>query len=156
MRQLGVADEDLSTDPVYTYQDWDSKDWTANVTLRSPSPTCNRAGEILAEANAAGADSVSGPYFSLENQDAAYNEAHEEGDRDARTKAEAAAAQMGVTVTGIVSVDETPGAGQPPVPDGGRRRAAAPRSPRAAAAGADGRPGDLRLRDRHLHATRAA
>jgi uncharacterized protein YggE len=34
---------------------------------------------------------------------------------NARTKAEAAATQMGVTVTGVVSVDETPGAAQPPM-----------------------------------------
>jgi len=115
MRALGIADDDLSTDPVNTYQDWESKDWTANVTLRVRVADVNRAGEILAEANAAGADSVSGPYFSLEDQDAAYNEAMKKAIENARTKAEAAATQMGVTVTGVVSVDETPGAGQPPV-----------------------------------------
>ncbi len=115
MRALGIADDDLSTDPVNTYQDWESKDWTANVTLRVRIDDVDRAGEILAEANAAGADAVSGPYFSLESQDAAYTEAMKKAIENARTKAEAAATQMGVTVTGVVSVDETPGAGQPPV-----------------------------------------
>ena len=74
-----------------------------------------KAGDVLTEANAAGADSVSGPYFSVENQEGAYAEALKKAIDDARSKADAAAAQMGVTVTGIVSVDETPGAAQPPI-----------------------------------------
>ena len=96
MRQLGIADEDLTTDPAYTYQDYESKDWVANVTLRVTVRDTARAGDILTEANAAGADSVSGPYFSVENEDAAYAEALKKAIDDARAKADAAAAQMGV------------------------------------------------------------
>ena len=115
MQQLGIPDEDLSTEPAYTYQDYESKDWVANVTLKITVDDPAKAGDVLTAANAAGADSVSGPYFSVENQEGAYAEALKKAIDDARSKADAAAAQMGVTVTGIVSVDESPGAAQPPI-----------------------------------------
>jgi uncharacterized protein YggE len=115
MKELGIAQEDLQTEPAYTYHDPERNRWTANLTLRVTIDDPARAGDILGEANAAGADGVAGPYFSVEEQDAAYAEAMKKAIENARSKAEAAAQQMGVTVAGIVSVDETPGAGQPPV-----------------------------------------
>lgn len=115
MRELGIPQADLQTEPAYTYHDPERNRWTANLNLRITIDDPARAGEILSEANAAGADGISGPYFSVEEQDAAYAEAMKKAIENARGKAEAAAAQMGVTVAGIVSVDETPGAGQPPV-----------------------------------------
>lgn len=114
LKSLGLADADLQSS-VSSYQDWDSKDWTANITLQVTIHDVSRAGEILGQANAAGADAISGPYFTVENQDAAYAEAMKKAIENARSKAEAAAAQMGVRVTGVVSVDETPGSAQPPI-----------------------------------------
>ena len=105
----GIAPDDLRTDQASTYQDYDSKKWTAQQSLTITVRQIDRAGEILTAANAAGAENVSGPGFGVEDQSAAYRDAIGRAMADARAKADAAAAMMGVRVTGIVSVDETGG-----------------------------------------------
>lgn len=114
MKELGIAEDDLRTDQASTYQDYESKRWTAQQSLTITVREIDRAGEILTAANAAGAQNVNGPGFSVEDQSAAYREAIGRAMADARAKAEAAAAQMGVRVLGVVSVDET-GGSQPPI-----------------------------------------
>lgn len=109
MKELGIAPDDLRTDQASTYQDYDSKKWTAQQSLTITVRQIDRAGEILTAANAAGAENVSGPGFGVEDQSAAYRDAIGRAMADARAKADAAAAMMGVRVTGIVSVDETGG-----------------------------------------------
>lgn len=111
LKALGVADDDLQTSGNYTYQDYDSKNWRAELSLTVKVRDINQAGKLLAEANAAGADSVSGPSFSVEDSHAAYAQALRKAIEDARAKAEAAAAQLGVRVTGVVSVDDQSGGG---------------------------------------------
>ena len=99
--------DDLQTSNVSTYQDWDTKGWHGDVSLTVHVRDVKQAGRLLAAANAAGADSVSGPTFSISNSRAAYAQALRTALGDARAKADAAAAQMGVHVTGVVSVDES-------------------------------------------------
>jgi uncharacterized protein YggE len=106
LRALGVAPDDLQTSDVSTYQDWDTKAWHAGVSLTVHVRDVKQAGRLLGAANAAGADNVSGPTFSVSNSRAAYAQALRTALADARAKADAAAAQMGVHVTGVVSVDE--------------------------------------------------
>jgi uncharacterized protein YggE len=107
LRGLGVQPDDLQTSDVSTYQDWDTKGWHADVSLTVHVRDVKEAGRLLAAANAAGADSVSGPSFSISNSRAAYAQALRVALADARARADAAAAQMGVHVTGVVSVDDT-------------------------------------------------
>lgn len=111
MKELGIAEDDLRTESASTYQDYDSKRWTAQQTLVVTVREIDRAGELLTAANAAGAQNVYGPGFSVEDQTGAYRESIDKAISDARAKADAAAAAMGVKVTGIVSVDETGSSG---------------------------------------------
>ena len=78
-------------------------------------PKIDEAGKLLTAANAAGAGGVSGPSFSVDDTRAAYASALRQAIEDARAKAEAAAAQMGVKVGGVVSVDDQAGGLQPPM-----------------------------------------
>jgi uncharacterized protein YggE len=102
-----LSDSDLQTGSIDTYQDWEGpRTWHASqdlsVTLHDP----QAAGRVLAAANAAGADQVSGPSFSVSDQRAAERSALRQALADARAKADAAAAALGGHVTGVVSVME--------------------------------------------------
>ena len=111
LRSLGVAADDMTTAGTSTYQDWQSKDFHADLQLTVKVRNLDDAGKLLAEASAAGADNVSGPSYSIDDTQAAYAAALRKAIEDARSKAEAAAAQMGVHVTGVVSVDDQSGGG---------------------------------------------
>ena len=111
MIALGVASADVTTSGAWTYQDWQSKDWHADLSLTVKVRNLDDAGKLLSEANAAGANNVSGPEFSIADTHVAYADALRKAIEDARGKAEAAAAQMSVTVTGVVSVDDQSGGG---------------------------------------------
>lgn len=115
LKELGVAAEDLATSNSSTYQDFDTKKWRAELSLSVKVRDIDQAGTLLSEANAAGADGVSGPSFSVEDTRAAYATAVRKAIEDARSKAEAAAAQMGVKVGGVVSVDDSSGGVSPPI-----------------------------------------
>jgi uncharacterized protein len=107
LRDLGIAAADIQTTTTSTYQEWDSHRYTADLGVAVTVHDLSRAGLIVTDANHAGADAVSGPSFSLQDQHAAYQQALRRAIDDARSKADAAAAQLGVHVTGIVSVDDT-------------------------------------------------
>jgi uncharacterized protein YggE len=115
LAELGVAKDAMTTNGASTYQDFDSKRWRAELSLTVKVPKIEEAGKLIAEANAAGADGVGGPSFSVDDTRAAYASALRQAIDDARAKAEAAAAQMGVKVGGIVSVDDQAGGVQPPL-----------------------------------------
>jgi uncharacterized protein YggE len=112
---LGVTKDQMTTNGANTYQDYDSKRWRAELSLSVKVPKVDQAGKLIAEANAAGAAGVSGPSFSVDDTRAAYAAALRQAIEDARAKAEAAAAQMGVKVGGVVSVDDQAGGIQPPM-----------------------------------------
>jgi uncharacterized protein YggE len=109
LKQLGVAEADMTTSNSSTYQDFDSKKWRAELSLNVKVRKIEDAGKLLTAANAAGADGVGGPSFSVDDTRAAYASALRQAIEDARAKAEAAAAQMGVKVGGVVSVDDQAG-----------------------------------------------
>ncbi len=111
LKALGVADDDLQTGNASTYQDWDTKAYRADISLTVTVRDPKQAGKLLTAANAAGADEVSGPSFSVEDSRAAYAAALKQAISDARAKADAAAAQIGVHVTGVVSIDDSSSGG---------------------------------------------
>ena len=110
LKELGVAEADMTTNGSSTYQDFDSKKWRAELSLNVKVRNIDDAGKLLTAANQAGADGVGGPSFSVDDTRAAYASALRKAIEDARSKAEAAAAQMGVKVGGVVSVDDQGGA----------------------------------------------
>jgi uncharacterized protein YggE len=109
-----IAEDDLETQGVNTSRDWEHEgryvsDQSLGVTLHEPA----RAGSVIAAATAAGADSVDGPSFSLDEQTAAYRDALRDALADARSKADAAAAAMGVKILGTSTIVENSGGGGP-------------------------------------------
>jgi uncharacterized protein len=109
-----IADSDLVTQGVDTSRDWEHEgrfisDQSLSVTLHDPA----QAGVVMAAATKAGADSVDGPSFSLEQQSAAYRDALRSALADARSKADAAADAMGVHILGTTTISENSGGGGP-------------------------------------------
>jgi uncharacterized protein len=109
-----IAAADLETRGVNTSPDWEHEgrfvsDQSLSVTLHDPA----QAGEVMAAATKAGADSVDGPSFSLAEQSAAYRDALRSALADARSKADAAAAAMGVHILGTTTISESNGGGGP-------------------------------------------
>jgi uncharacterized protein YggE len=114
LNSVHIADADLQTQGVNTSPDWEHQgsfisDQMLNVTIHDPA----RSGTVMAAATQAGADSVSGPSFSLAQQSAAYRDALRSALADARSKADAAAAAMGVHILGTTTISENSGGGGP-------------------------------------------
>jgi uncharacterized protein len=114
LSSVHIAEADLETQGVTTSRDWEHEgrylsDQSLGVTLHDPA----RAGTVIAAATAAGADSVDGPSFSLDEQSAAYRDALRAALADARSKADAAAAAMGVKILGTSTITENAGGGGP-------------------------------------------
>jgi uncharacterized protein len=109
-----IADSDLVTQSIDTSPDWQHEgryvaDQSLSVTIHDPA----QSGKVIAAATAAGADSVDGPSFSLAQQSAGYRDALRSALADARSKAEAAAAAMGVQILGTTATTENSDQGGP-------------------------------------------
>ena len=114
MKGLSLADDDLQTGDISTYQDWDKpRDWHASQTLTVTLHDVSQAGAVLAAGNRAGADQVSGPDFSVKDQKEAYRTALREALADARQKADVIAQAMGGHVAGVLTVSEDNGGSAP-------------------------------------------
>lgn len=110
MKRVGVTSADLQTSDASVYEDWEREGrFRANQSLEITVDDPGRAGALLAAATAAGADTVSGPSFGLEDQRAGYDEALRVAIADARAKADAAASHMGAEVRSVHSIGETNG-----------------------------------------------
>jgi hypothetical protein len=111
---VSVADDDLQTGDISSYQDWDSpRVWHASQTLTLHD--VSKAGVVIAAGNRAGADQVSGPDFSVTDQKDAYRTALREALADARQKADVIAQAMGGNVAGVISVSEDNDSGPTPM-----------------------------------------
>ena len=116
LSQAGVAPEDMQTSnfSVYTTDNYDpntglingkkySVDNTVNVTARDLAGL----GNLLDRAISAGANSIWGITFDLENKDAASAQARDMAVEDAKTEAQALATTAGVSLGDIVSISYT-------------------------------------------------
>jgi uncharacterized protein YggE len=113
---VSIADDDLQTGDISSYQDWDSpRVWHASQTLTVTLHDVSKAGVVIAAGNRAGADQVSGPSFSVADQKDAYRTALREALADARQKADVIAQAMGGTVAGVLSVSEDNESGSMPM-----------------------------------------
>jgi uncharacterized protein len=106
MQHHGVKRGDLqsSTD---VYQDTTRGVYDASEYLQVTVRHIADAGKLVAAGLNAGADSSSGPSFSLSDQNAGYAAALRAAVSNARAHADAAARLIGAQVTGVISVDDT-------------------------------------------------
>lgn len=114
IKQGGVADKDIQTStlslqPTYDYTSNGQGKLTGFQVLNIVA-VCVRnistVGDLIDAAVTAGATSVDGVSFRVENQTAAEAQARTAAVADARSKANALAAAAGVSVTGVSSISE--------------------------------------------------
>ena len=114
IRAARVAEKDIQTtrisvSPRYNYQDRKAPQiigYQATNTVRVRLRDLARAGEVLDALVKSGANSVNGPDFGIENEDAALDEARKAAVAKARARAELYAAAMGMRVKRVVEIIE--------------------------------------------------
>jgi uncharacterized protein YggE len=106
MQRHGVKRGDLQSN-MDVYRDTSRGVYDASEYLQVTVRHIADAGKVVAAGLNAGADSSSGPSFSLSDQNAGYAAALREAVTNARAHAEAAALLVGAHVTGVISVDDS-------------------------------------------------
>lgn len=124
LRSAGIADRDIQTstislNPEYRYQENQSPVLTGyrasnQVTVRFRD--IERTGPILDALVAQGANQINGPMLSIDEPEAALDEARMQALQVAQRRAETYARQMGKRVGRILSVSESGGGFPPPIP----------------------------------------
>jgi uncharacterized protein YggE len=123
LKAAGIESRDIATstvrlNPQYRYADNQPPAITgyqATNTVMVKFHDIKKAGGILDALVAQGANQIDGPNLSLENPDAALDEARTDAVARARARAELYARAAGLTVSRIVSIDENgENAGSPP------------------------------------------
>jgi len=124
LRKAGIADRDIQTSalslsPRYRYAEGQAPKITGyqasnQVTVKFRD--IKRAGAVLDALVAAGANQINGPSFSVENADAALDEARAEAVAKARARANLYAKATGLSVKRILSIRESGGNYAPPRP----------------------------------------
>lgn len=116
---LGVPRADITTTSVgvrrQTYKKRPKVRFTARSSLSIHLTDAGQAGPVLDALTAAGADDVDGPNFGFSNPSAGQAEAEAAALTDARRRADAAAAAVGLRVVGVQAIDLDPGEGLSPL-----------------------------------------
>lgn len=115
IKKGGVADKDIQTSslslqPVYDYSNNGQGKLTGFQLTNIVSVTVHNldsVGDLVDAAVAAGATSVNGVSFRVEDPTAAEAQARTAAVKDARTKADALASAAGVTIVGVSSISES-------------------------------------------------
>ncbi len=114
VKKQGVAGEDIQTQDVSVYPqtvDQDGKQvitgYQASLSVRVKVRDIAKLGEIISAANAAGANNVSGPSFTIDDPAPARAEAIDEAVADARKSAEAMAGAAGKSVGDVLSMSSS-------------------------------------------------
>jgi uncharacterized protein YggE len=119
LRESGIGEDDLRTEQVSVYPRM-SEDgravvaYDASNTVRATIRDLDRAGATVDAVVAAGANQVYGPTLTLSDSKAHYRAAIEAAFDDARARAEAIAAQAGVSLGAPVAIVEGGGGGVTP------------------------------------------
>jgi uncharacterized protein YggE len=121
LKRAGIASKDLQTqyvslDPRYDNQGREVVGYTASNSVAAIVRDLERAGNVIDAAVTAGANTVSGPSLSRDDQSKLYNDALERAVADAKAKAEVLARAAGVSVGAVQSMTENPQAGGGPMP----------------------------------------
>ncbi|HEX6290415.1 MAG TPA: SIMPL domain-containing protein [Herpetosiphonaceae bacterium] len=120
LKELGVAEKDIQTSNISIYPRYDDKGRdvlgyqvsnTVTVTIRNISQT----GELLDKVVDAGANSVMGIAFTIDQPSAVEQQARDAAIKDARARAEAMAQATSANLGQVLSITENIGATPPPV-----------------------------------------
>jgi len=114
VKKQGVAEEDIQTRDVSVYPqttDQNGKQvitgYSANLTVRVKVRDIGKLGDVISAANAAGANNISGPTFTVADPAPYRAEAIDEAVADARRSAEAMAKAAGKSVGTVLSISST-------------------------------------------------
>ena len=115
IKKAGVADKDIQTSslslqPVYDYSNNGQGKLTGFQVMNIVSVTVHNldtVGDLVDASVAAGATSVNGVTFRVQDPTAAEAQARTAAVKDARTKADALASAAGVTIVGVSSIAES-------------------------------------------------
>ena len=114
LKKQGIADEDIQTQDVSVYPqtvDQDGKQvitgYQASLSVRVKVRDIAKLGEVISAANAAGANSINGPMFTIDDPAPPRAEAIDEAVADARKSAEAMAEAAGKSVGDVLSMSSS-------------------------------------------------
>ena len=114
LKKQGIAGEDIQTRDVSVYPqtvDEDGKQvitgYQASLSVQVKVRDIAKLGEIISAANAAGANEISGPTFTIDDPAPARAKAIEEAVADARKSAEAMAKAAGKSVGAVLSMSSS-------------------------------------------------
>ena len=114
VKKQGVAGEDIQTQDVSVYPqtvDQDGKQvitgYQASLSVRVKVRDIAKLGEVISAANAAGANNINGPTFTIDDPAPARAEAIDEAVADARKSAEAMATAAGKSVGEVLSMSSS-------------------------------------------------
>ena len=114
VKKQGIADEDIQTQDVSVYPqtvDQNGKQvitgYQASLSVRVKVRDISKLGEIISAANAAGANNISGPTFTIDDPAPARAKAIDEAVADARKSAEAMAKAAGKSVGEVLSMSSS-------------------------------------------------
>jgi uncharacterized protein YggE len=114
LKKQGIADEDIQTQDVSLYPqtvDQGGKQvitgYQASLSVRVKVRDIAKLGEVISAANAAGANDISGPAFTIDDPAPARAKAIEEAVADARKSAEAMAKAAGKSVGAVLSMSSS-------------------------------------------------
>jgi uncharacterized protein len=114
VKKQGVTAEDIQTQDVSVYPqtvDQDGKQvitgYQASLSVRVKVRDIAKLGEVITAANAAGANSISGPMFTVDDPAPARAQAIDEAVADARKSAEAMARAAGKSVGEVLSMSSS-------------------------------------------------
>jgi uncharacterized protein YggE len=122
----GVPASHIQTTNLSLYFDSQGDNYIADHELTIRIDAVSRVGAILDAAVGAGANNSWGVGFGLKDQSAARSQALQAAVKDARSRADAMASGLGVSVTGVASASEASYNVQYPQPYAAASRAAAP------------------------------
>jgi len=111
LKKQGIADEDIQTQDVSVYPQTVGQDgkqvitgYQASLRVRVKVRDIAKLGEVISAANAAGANDISGPAFTIDDPAPARAKAIDEAVADARKSAEAMATAAGKSVGEVLSM----------------------------------------------------
>jgi uncharacterized protein YggE len=114
VKKQGVADEDIQTQDVSVYPQTTEQDgkqvitgYQASLSVRVKVRDIAKLGEVITAANAAGANDISGPTFTIDDPAPARAKAIDEAVADARKTAEAMAEAAGKSVGDVLSMSSS-------------------------------------------------
>lgn len=113
MAKAGIAKEDVQTqnvsvDPVYDYKAPKPviTGYRADITVRVTVRDIGTLGDVIGAANAAGADNIQGPAFTIADDSTFHGQAIDKAVADARKRAETMAKAAGKSVGAVVRISE--------------------------------------------------